>query len=243
MTVTPHDQRRNRYGLGRLLHIDDRDRAFPMAAVLATDEAVFPKRTEPWQTGPVLHQGETSSCTGHAAAAWLMAEPVMTLDGPDPFQIYTDAQTRDPWAATPHDGSTVRAAMQALQDRGHIRTYLWAHDTDTIADWILRRGTVVAGLNWYRGMFTPSEEHVIRVRGPAIGGHAVHLVWYDEFRGMFRVQNSWGSGWGDGGFAWIDADDVQRLLNEDGEACAPTEQSLQKDDHADKKKERRRRRR
>ena len=41
--------------------------------------------------------------------------------------------------------------------------------------------------------------------GPDTGGHAVVVVGYDDdrFGGAFRVLNSWGTSWGDGGFFWI----------------------------------------
>lgn len=35
------------------------------------------------------------------------------------------------------------------------------------------------------------------------GGHAMTLVGYDERRQAFKVINSWGTKWGDGGFGWI----------------------------------------
>ena len=38
------------------------------------------------------------------------------------------------------------------------------------------------------------------------GGHAMVLVGYDERRQAFRVQNSWGEEWADGGFGWIGYD-------------------------------------
>ena len=34
-------------------------------------------------------------------------------------------------------------------------------------------------------------------------GHAVALVGYDDTRGAFKVINSWGPRWGEGGFGWI----------------------------------------
>lgn len=40
--------------------------------------------------------------------------------------------------------------------------------------------------------------------GASIGGHAVVLVGYDlGERRAFRVRNSWGSAWRDGGYAWL----------------------------------------
>lgn len=42
--------------------------------------------------------------------------------------------------------------------------------------------------------------------GKLEGGHEMTLVGYDEGRQAFRVQNSWGVLWGDGGFGWIGYD-------------------------------------
>ncbi len=39
--------------------------------------------------------------------------------------------------------------------------------------------------------------------GPSIGGHAVLLVGYDAEARMWRVRNSWGESWGEGGYAWL----------------------------------------
>jgi hypothetical protein len=35
------------------------------------------------------------------------------------------------------------------------------------------------------------------------GGHSVCVVGYDDTRGAFEVQNSWGTGWGNAGFIWL----------------------------------------
>lgn len=44
------------------------------------------------------------------------------------------------------------------------------------------------------------KNHSGRVRG----GHAICVVGYDDAKQAFKVQNSWGSTWGDNGFFWID---------------------------------------
>ncbi|MCX7143184.1 MAG: C1 family peptidase, partial [Proteobacteria bacterium] len=41
------------------------------------------------------------------------------------------------------------------------------------------------------------------VVSPRTGGHAMVLVGYSERRQAFKVMNSWGTGWGEGGFGWI----------------------------------------
>ena len=33
--------------------------------------------------------------------------------------------------------------------------------------------------------------------------HALLAIGYDDARQAFRIQNSWGQGWGDGGYAWV----------------------------------------
>jgi C1A family cysteine protease len=42
---------------------------------------------------------------------------------------------------------------------------------------------------------------------------------------LFRWPNSWGTRWARNGYAWLTFKDVERLLQEDGEAAAPTEQT------------------
>ncbi|HZP20862.1 MAG TPA: GYF domain-containing protein [Bauldia sp.] len=39
---------------------------------------------------------------------------------------------------------------------------------------------------------------------PPRGGHAMLVVGYDDARNAFKVINSWGQGWADGGYGWID---------------------------------------
>ncbi len=60
-----------------------------------------------------------------------------------------------------------------------------------------------------------------------IGGHAVVAVGYDdgkkikntncgaETKGAFLIRNSWGTGWGDGGYGWIPYEYVRRRLARD----------------------------
>lgn len=41
-------------------------------------------------------------------------------------------------------------------------------------------------------------------RGQSLGGHAMALVGYDDSRQAFKLINSWGTGWGEKGFGWVD---------------------------------------
>lgn len=40
-------------------------------------------------------------------------------------------------------------------------------------------------------------------QGRVLGGHAVALTGWDDARQAFELRNSWGTGWGDRGYAWL----------------------------------------
>lgn len=46
------------------------------------------------------------------------------------------------------------------------------------------------------------------------GGHAMTMVGYDERRQAFKLINSWGTRWGDGGFGWMSYDAYQRFVTQ-----------------------------
>ena len=49
------------------------------------------------------------------------------------------------------------------------------------------------------------------------GGHAMVIAGYDDSRSAFRIVNSWGTGWADNGYIWIDYDFlVDRFCNQGG---------------------------
>jgi len=50
--------------------------------------------------------------------------------------------------------------------------------------------------------------------GKQLGGHAMLIVGYDDDRNAFRVMNSWGQGWGDRGYYWLDYGFFGRVVNE-----------------------------
>ena len=215
------------YGLGRLPAPDIRDRGFPMRRLIAPRVVA---KTKFYTSGPVLDQGATSTCVGHAWRQWLTSSPVRTKNGPDPFTIYREAQKVDEWPGEDYEGTSVRAGVKYLQTSGHISTYVWAFDADTVRNYILSSAgsSVVLGPNWYGSMFTPDQYGYLNISGAVAGGHAYTLIGYSNLRESFRVVNSWGRGWGEDGRAWIRFADVDRLIKEDGEAAAATEQPVPK---------------
>ncbi len=59
------------------------------------------------------------------------------------------------------------------------------------------------------------QNYVIRDWMFADGGHAVAISGYRKVNGsyQFLVHNSWGTSWGDGGYAWVNQSMVQRWLH------------------------------
>ncbi len=45
--------------------------------------------------------------------------------------------------------------------------------------------------------------------GPHGGGHAMVIIGYDDSRGAYKIQNSWGTDWGDRGYLWWDYADLE----------------------------------
>jgi hypothetical protein len=144
--------------------------------------------------------------------------------------LYCEAQALDPWpgdCSNPrYEGSSVRAGAQALQNRGLIDTYVWAFTTADMANWLLSgKGPIVLGTRWYRSMRETDAKGVLHVdpNSGLDGGHAYLCVGYNSRTRMYRFLNSWGLSWGQRGRFWMDADDVELLLQRQGEACTAIE--------------------
>jgi C1A family cysteine protease len=81
-------------------------------------------------------------------------------------------------------------------------------------------------------MFEPDSKGFIDcLKAPTqVGGHAylgvginTRLRCPDGTKGAIRILNSWGSGWGQDGRAWIPLSQFDMLLKEDGEAACAKE--------------------
>jgi hypothetical protein len=208
-------------GLGRRLQGDPRN--WPLAPRLA---AAVPERTSRYYpTGPILNQLATGTCVGHGWRQWYMSALVMGKHTqPDQWAIYREACKRDPWPENDNGdlqaGTSVLAAVQYLHDAGIVSEYRWTRNAEEAGDSILLgHGVLVIGVNWYRGMSSPSMGNVIHATGPLDGGHCIVVSGYNRKTGLFRLTNSWGTTWGDHGRAWLPGEDFQRLLNQDGECC------------------------
>lgn len=224
-------------GFGRIHTPDVRDYQYPMRAVLRAAPVPMYRY---YQTGSELplDQGQTGTCVAHAWSGFLLAALIMCKNPPNVFDMYrgivaTDEFPENDFEAKATDirdlqfGTSVRAGAQYLRQKGHVKSFLWTRNADEAATWLLlSHGTLVVGTNWYTDMGDPDGRGLVHVTGPLLGGHAYLLIGYNRVMKAFRCLNSWGRDFGAHGRFWMLHDDLQRLIDEDGEVCAAVEQRV-----------------
>ena len=222
--------------LDRLPEFDERSRNFQIRTLLSSEELEQPIRAYTWgiPSWLTLDQGREGACVGFSWSHELAArpKPVSGVSNDSALTIYRRAQQLDQWPGEGYSGTSVIAGAKAVQEQGLILGYSWAGaGTQRVLDDLKRgvayKGPAVLGLNWYTGMFRPDSDGRIRPTGNLEGGHAIVMLRVrgekfsdPRFRNTNWLYNSWGArnGWP---WGWLTDDDLERLLEEDGEACIP----------------------
>lgn len=229
----------------RIPQFDERSRAF--AAVSPTDTRDF--RSYTWRCDTYNDQGTEGACVGFSWSHDLAARPkVVPADAEFALRIYRRARFIDPWPGEDYSGTSVLAGVKAVQEVLNsngvplIREYRWAFGIQDVLRVVGYMGPVVLGIDWYDSMYSPNEKHFINVSGEKVGGHAilangVRIVrknpllpakWdnIDLDKSFVRLHNSWGTEYGQGGDAFITVRDLDKLLQDGGEACIPVLRSV-----------------
>jgi len=216
--------------LGRLQQHDPRSFNFPAAKAPRSPAKLADVGWHYY--GAVLDQGQVGACTGFAATACLMCDPYWPKISPrhpdlftevDAYSAYHFATVYDAFAGTwePDDtGSSGLAAMKGYQAQGIITRYTWAFGLDE-AMRALALGPVITGTVWTTGMYRPDSRGFIRPTGTVVGGHEYVIMSYSRRLDAVRMLNSWGTGWGDRGWAWIARTDWGKLLSRGGDVTVP----------------------
>lgn len=234
-------------GLGRLRSTDVRNAAFLMHRTLGPVAALKVPDNKTWAfSGQPLNQGETGTCVAHAMAHFIHAAPLEHKKFLNAFDLYRELVLLDEYAdndveaTRPDDelqmGSSGTGGMKALRARNLIESFLWAQRMEDAITWVLTRGPVAIGSNWYNTMFDPTKEGYLRIGATAgiAGGHEWIIRGADKKRGLALMVNSWGPEWGSGtakwqgaklrgGHALIDFDTLARLFHEEGDAVSGIE--------------------
>lgn len=73
---------------------------------------------------------------------------------------------------------------------------------------------VVIGMDVYDNFQSLGSDVYTGPTGQLLGGHAMVIIGYDDNIGAFKLLNSWGTNWGDGGYGHISYDAFRRLVHE-----------------------------
>lgn len=229
------------HGLGRIYTADERDKQFLMRTALpsAAKRVAAPAPSQKtWALKPpVLNQGKTGTCVGHGWTNFLRCAPMQTIKGIDsPYDLYRKAVVldedpgNDAEGTAPdgelQNGTTVRAGAVALTAETRLQQYLWAFDLATAVEWLLTKGPVVAGTNWYDGMFAVPANGILKIEGQIAGGHCFLVRGADSKKRIVSCTNSWGDTWGKKGNFFLTFSDFERLIHEQGEVCTAVERKV-----------------
>lgn len=105
-----------------------------------------------------------------------------------------------PYSAGDQDGNS---NLNAGWTSRHAKVTGWANITGNaglMKERISTYGAVTACLNIYQDFFSYRSGIYRHVSGSLAGGHCVTLIGYDDAQGCWIARNSWGAGWGDGGY-------------------------------------------
>ncbi len=146
---------------------------------------------------------------------------------------YEKAKVHDEWPGTDYEGSSIRGAVKGWAKEGLCSEKAWPYvagcpgrpgrtaaaqakayllaayerclGLENMKHAIHHRGPVIAGASIHEGWTSRIPDGLIPFAPSlkTLGGHAFVLVGYDDARGVFWVRNSWGTAWGENGYAGL----------------------------------------
>lgn len=213
--VVVQDPSGKAHGLGHVPTIDDGDFKYPMSPHLGAIDGDPMTMTQVYALGPIMDQGESQSCVGHGWTLFITSAPRLTSPGPDPYEIYHEAQKLDdtPGEEPLYFGTSVRAGAKAMQGRNLIKgDYVWAEDVRVLWKFVLTRGPVVLASDWYAGMNKVDKKGFVSLSGERFGGHCFLCYGVSSDDRAFVCANSWGKKWGLDGTFLLRYDDARQLF-------------------------------
>jgi len=198
------------------------------------------------QITSIKNQGSEGSCTAFSSAAlseffeWKQYGQIFDLSE---RWVYEWAKKLDCFPGESYEGSTLRAAMKALQKYGICEEKFWKYipnkkgepDPKAAEDAYKHR------IKTYRSLTHPKDIRIIKRAlhevGPIVAGVAVQKSWFNPNKGiikdlgdaeilgyhailviaygdgMIKIKNSWGENWGINGFGYLNEEYFMRMLH------------------------------
>lgn len=182
-------------------------------------------RSMKWDCQLYLDQYDEGACTGFAFTHFMATapypRPLDQITSPHARWIYRRGKELDEWPGEDYEGTSTFGASQAAIEQKWIKDPIWLHSEAEVCKHLSYIGPVVLGTRWYEGMMDTLDGFV-KIEGEALGGHCYLVNEYSVEKQTYNIHNSWGVNWGTFGNAWIKQSDLARLINDGGEACAPT---------------------
>ncbi len=76
------------------------------------------------------------------------------------------------------------------------------------------------GVDWFSSSNNLGDPFFLKFTGTLCGGHAMKFCGYSMPKQAIRVQNSFGTDWGDGGYCWIKFTDFNKFVGKYGSFCS-----------------------
>jgi hypothetical protein len=217
-------------GLGR--HVLHDARSLDHDAAQLVEHVTTEKTTTHKRYGEIFDQGDVGACTAMAALGLMNTEPFVgskdlfiTRDALNFYAAEThldDAQI--PGSYPPNDsGSTGLWSMKLLKLQRLIPGYRWAFSLATVKK-LLQVSPISLGLPWFNSMFNVDRDGflVVQPASGLAGGHQIEATGVDFERQAVLLANSWGTGWGKNGFAYLRFTHLDQLLKLHGDVSVPT---------------------
>lgn len=241
-------------GLGRrkppdFEHIDKYPlKSLGIPAVFTVEKSLL---LPPWHK--THNQGQEGACVGFGTSMMLtitnLHESAKAGIDPlpnfhyNPWWLWDRSKEVDGFSDTKpgdNNGTTVRAALDTLKKRGHVRwkdertrnsiilpprrddkilSYKWATTIDEVRTSINNAVPLSIGVNWYSNFDNPQYsqgEYWIGKGnlGTLRGGHCLTIYGASDHRQAVKLKNSWGTAYPE---VWMPYSTLLRLLKEDGE--------------------------
>jgi len=144
-----------------------------------------------------LSEQHLFSCGGGTCSGgWYISSALNYLQ-----QYGTPDEACSPYQGQSGSGSCSKSCPDWQSRASKISSWSWVANNPSALQAALVNGPLVAGFYVYTDFLSYSGG-VYHYDGhsPLAGGHAIVIVGYDSTERYWIVKNSWGSGWGDGGY-------------------------------------------